>query len=58
MIFLDHQIFFEIFLFVAGRGFEPLSYIVPGYEPGDLTTSPPRDVFVAGVGIEPTTSRL
>lgn len=31
--------------FVAGGGFEPPSYISPGYEPGDLTTSPPRNVF-------------
>lgn len=71
MNFSNHQIFSEN-IFVAGRGFEPLSYIAPGYEPGDLTTSPPRDMFykykmifqiiqiffVAGVGVEPTTSRL
>lgn len=30
-------------LLVARVGFEPTSFIFPGYEPGDLTTSPPRN---------------
>jgi hypothetical protein len=36
-----NTVFFE-----ARVGFEPTSFIVSGYEPDDLTTSPPRNVII------------
>lgn len=42
-----------LILFVAEVGFEPLCYVPPGYEPGEMTTSLLRDVkeFVYGASL-------
>jgi hypothetical protein len=43
--FLFFCIVNTVFLFEARVGFEPTSFIVSGYEPDDLTTSPSRNVI-------------